>query len=293
VPKRIVWTLIAVFAFAPGLSAAQTASERLEQLAAEAQERALDLFPVSEIFGRGPGPRQDRLELSLTDEHRERQRAHQRWILGELGRIPATELSPTEQTTHALLAWRARNSLEWLAYPFHQHFAFIHLNPGVAFGLIQLVDAQPFRNEADYRAWFRRVQRYPAFLAGVEAVMREGAAASVTTPRVLVERALTQVEALTPHDVTKSALWKPVLRFPSSIDAVTRTRRRPTTAAFWRTRCFRRFVAWRPSFATTTCRRRAPRTGSGRFPMATGCTASPCAARRPLTSHPTRSTRWA
>jgi uncharacterized protein (DUF885 family) len=176
--------LIAAFALAPGLCAAQTSSERLEQLAAQSQERALDLFPVSEIFGRGPGPRQDRVELTLSDEHRERQRALHRSILAELELIPVAELSPTEQTTHALLAWRARNSLEWLAYPFHQHFAFIHLNPGVVFGLIQVVDAQPFRNEADYRAWFRRVQRYPAFFASVEAVMREGAAAGVTTPRV-------------------------------------------------------------------------------------------------------------
>ena len=45
----------------------------------------------------------------------------------------------------------------------------------------------------------RRVQRYPAFFASVEAVMREGAAAGVTTPRVLVERALAQLEALTPE----------------------------------------------------------------------------------------------
>src|SRR6185436_14994481 len=118
VPKRIVWTLTAVLILAPGLCAAQTASERLEQLAAQAQERVLDLFPVSEIFGRGPGPRQDRIELNLGDEHRERQRAHHRWILGELERIPAAELSPTEKLTHALLDWRSRDLLEWLAHPF-------------------------------------------------------------------------------------------------------------------------------------------------------------------------------
>src|SRR5262245_587713 len=224
VSKGIVWTLIAVFAFAASPCAAQTASERLEQLAAQAQERALDLFPISEIFSRGPGPRQDRLELSLTDEHRERQRALHRSILAELERIPTAELSPTEQTTHGRLAWRARNSLEWLAYQFHQHFAFIHLNPGVAFSLVQLVDAQPFRNEADYRAWFRRLQRYPAFLASVEAVMRDGAAAGVTTPHVLVERTLAQLEKLMPEDMTKSALWKPVTQFPAAIDAEARSR---------------------------------------------------------------------
>ncbi len=126
--------------------------------------------------------------------------------------------------THALLGWRSRDLLEWLAHPFHQHSAFVHLNPGVAYGLVGLANAQPLRNEADYRAWFRRVQRYPAFLASVEGVMREGVAAGVTTPRVLVEHALEQLEALTPEDMTKSTLWKPIERFPRSIDAETRNR---------------------------------------------------------------------
>jgi uncharacterized protein (DUF885 family) len=220
--KRKVSILIAVFALASGECAAQTASERLDQLAAEAQERAFDLFPVAEIFTRGPGPRQDRLESALSDEHRERQRAHNRWVLDELQRIPATELSPSEQLTHALLGDRAREWLEWLAFPFHQHSAFVHLSPGVAFSLIRVIGTQPFRNEADYRAWLRRVQRYPASLASVESVMREGAAAGITAPQVLVERALAQLEALMPEDMTKSTLWKPILQIPTSIDAETR-----------------------------------------------------------------------
>ena len=209
---------------APGLCAAQAASERLERLAAEVQERGLDLFPVGEIFSRGAGPRQDRLELSLTDEHRERQRMHYRWILAQLGGIPAAELNSTEKLTHELLAWRARNSLEWLAHPFHQHSAFTHLDGGIAFGLVRVVGTQPFRNEADYHAWFRRVARYPAFLESMQRVMREGAAAGVTTPRVIAERTLAQLEALAPEDLTKSALWKPMAQFPASMDAEARGR---------------------------------------------------------------------
>jgi uncharacterized protein (DUF885 family) len=224
VPNRMVWTLLAALALATAPCAAQTVSERLEQLAAQAQERALDLFPVAEMFSRGPGPRQDRLELDLNDEHRERQRAHHRWVLDELEGIPAEGLSPTEKLTHALLAWRARDSLEWLSFPFHRHSAFTHIGGGVAFGLVRVVGTQPFRNEADYRAWFRRVQRYPAYLASVESVMREGAAAGVTTPRVLVERALGQLEALAPEDMTKSALWKPIVELPASMDVDARNR---------------------------------------------------------------------
>ena len=89
---------------APALGAAQTASQRLERLAAESYERALDLFPVGEIFSRGAGPRQDRVELTYTDEHRERQRAHHRWVLSELDGIPTAELNASEKLTHALLA---------------------------------------------------------------------------------------------------------------------------------------------------------------------------------------------
>jgi uncharacterized protein (DUF885 family) len=224
VRKIGVVCVLIVALLAPGLCAAQAASQRLERLAAESYERGLDLFPVGEIFSRGAGPRQDRLELVYTDEHRERQRAYNNWILGELAGIPVAELGPSEKLTHELLAWRARDSLEWLSHPFHQHAVFTHLDGGVAFGLVRIVGHQPFRNEADYRAWFRRLQRYPAFLESVATVMREGAAAGLTTPQVIAQRALAQLEGLAPEDMTKSTLWKPMTELPASIDADARAR---------------------------------------------------------------------
>lgn len=224
--KRTGFAPVLVLAlFAPGVcAAADSASQRLERLAAEAYERTLDLFPVAETFGRGAGPRQDRLELVFTAEHRERQRAHHRWVLKELESISAAELGASEKLTHELLSYRARQALQWLAYPFHQHSVFIHLDGGVAFNLVQLVGRQPFRSEPDYHAWFRRLQRYPALLEGVAAVMREGSAAGVTTPRVLVERTVSQLEALAPEDMAQSSLWKPITQFPASMDAGARGR---------------------------------------------------------------------
>jgi uncharacterized protein (DUF885 family) len=207
---------------APALCGAQTASERLDRLAAEQTERILDLFPVSEIFGRGAGPRQDRVELSFSDEHLERQRAFQRWVLKELEGIPRSELAPSEKLTHELMAWRAGTSLDRLSTPLHQHTAFIHLNGGLAFGLVQVVNRQPMRNEADYRAWFRRLQRYVPFIDDVGRVMREGAAAGITTPRVVAERTVSQLDALAPEDMTKSPLWKPMTGFPASIETAMR-----------------------------------------------------------------------
>jgi uncharacterized protein (DUF885 family) len=83
----------------------------------------------------------------------------------------------------------------------------------VAFNLVQVANHQPLRSEADYRAWFRRLGRYPAFLADVERVMREGMASGNTTPRVVVERTAAQLEALAPAEMEKSALWKPAAQF--------------------------------------------------------------------------------
>ena len=68
-----VYAAVGLLAATPAF-AAESASQRLERLAAEAHERVLDLFPVAETMGKGAGPRQDRLELTFTAEHRERQR---------------------------------------------------------------------------------------------------------------------------------------------------------------------------------------------------------------------------
>jgi uncharacterized protein (DUF885 family) len=215
--------LLFLWLLAPALCVAQTAAQRLENLAAEVQERVLDLFPHGEVFSRGAGPRQDRLEFPFTAEHRERQRALQRWVLKELEGIPAAGLGPSERLTHELLAWRAQQSLEWLSHPFHQHSVFSHLS-GIGYGLVQLAGRQPFRHEADYRAWFRRLQRYPALMDALAQVMREGRDAGITTPHAIVTRTLGQLDALAPEDMAKSSLWQPVTQFPEGMDAEARAR---------------------------------------------------------------------
>jgi uncharacterized protein (DUF885 family) len=208
------------------LPAFQTASQRLEWLAKEAWERSLDLFPVGETLGSGTGPRQDRLELTYTVEHRGRQRRYHRWVLEQLDGIPADELQESERLTHQLLMYRSRIGLEGLSHPFHLHYVFIHLDGGVANNLVRLVGRQPFRHEGDYRAWLRRLKRYPEFLDGVAGLMRRGVVAGITIPRAIVERSLSQLKALAPdpQDIATSTLWRPVTRFPASMDTAARER---------------------------------------------------------------------
>src|SRR5215510_11385028 len=110
--RMIVYAVGVLALLAPGPSfAGASASERLERLASEALERFYDLFPVAETMDRGAGPRQDRLEMPFTPEHRERQRVHDRWVLEELDGIPSGELQRSEQLTHQLLAYLSRREL--------------------------------------------------------------------------------------------------------------------------------------------------------------------------------------
>lgn len=97
---------------------------------------------------------------------------------------------------------------------------------GVANNLVRLVGRQPFRHEADHRAWIRRLQRYPEFFDGVARVLREGMGASITVPRAILARSLPQLKSLAPDagDISRSALWRPVTRFPASMDAAARER---------------------------------------------------------------------
>lgn len=195
------------------------AAARLDALAREAHERQLELFPVQETMERGAGPRQDRLELTFSAQHRRTQARDAHWLLAQLDAIPRDALSPSQQLSHRLLERQARLRLESLQYPFHQYYIFIQLGGGVAFDLVRLVGRQPFRDAADYRAWQRRLARYPEFLRGIEGVMRDGLRAGVIIPRPVIDRALPQLEALAPRDedVAKSALWKPMTTMPATM----------------------------------------------------------------------------
>ncbi len=269
--QRIAALVLIAFLGACASVKVDNPSEQLDRLAAEAFERGLDLFPEGETMARGAGPRQDRLELTFSDAHRERQRAYHRWILARLNSIPVADLNETERLTHRLLAHRSEHALEWLDLPLHRHYLFIQIDGGVPTNLIKLVSRQPFRTEFDYRAWFRRLGKYPEYLDGVARVMRDGIESGVTIPRVLVERALAQLEAIAPpgEKIADSALWKPMTAFPPTIDEGTRAALEVEYRRLLVDQVFPSLRKFLPSCGRSICRGRARRTASRRSPAVT------------------------
>jgi uncharacterized protein (DUF885 family) len=207
----------AALAAACGLAAAQSPHERLRDLAQSSYSRYLDLFPQEETLAIGAGPRMARLEATFSAEHEQRQRRHHRRVLADLATIPAKGLGETDRVTHRLLAEQARWALERLEFPLAEHTLLIPLDGGLAADLVQLMTRQPFRDAADDRAWIRRMARYPRLLAAARKRLEAGMAHGVTTPRVLVERALDQWARIATDEARASALWTPAAGFPPNL----------------------------------------------------------------------------
>jgi uncharacterized protein (DUF885 family) len=207
----------AALAAACGLASAQSPQERLRGLAQSSYSRYLDLFPQEETLAIGAGPRMARLEATFSAEHEQRQRRHHRRVLAELAAIPAQGLGETDRVTRELLGEQARWALERLDFPLAEHALLIPLDGGLAADLVQLMTRQPFRDEADDRAWIRRMGRYPKLLAAARRRLQAGIAHGVTTPRVLVERALDQWARIATDEARASALWTPAARFPEGL----------------------------------------------------------------------------
>ena len=207
----------AALAAACAASAAPSPQERLRGLAQSSYSRYLDLFPQEETLAIGAGPRMSRLEATFTADHEQRQRRHHRGVLAQLATIPARGLGDTDRVTHQLLGQQARWALERLEFPLAEHALLIPLDGGLAADLVQLMTRQPFRDAADDRAWMRRMARYPQLLAAARKRLEAGMAHGVTTPRVLVERALGQWARIATDEARASALWTPAAGFPANL----------------------------------------------------------------------------
>jgi uncharacterized protein (DUF885 family) len=199
-------------------AAAQSPHERLMRLADRSYSRYLDLFPTEETLAIGAGPRMARLEMTVSAEHERRQRAHHRATLAQLAKIPVRGLDETDRVTYRLLEQEAKWALERLESALAEHRMLIPLDDGgLAADLVQLMTRQPFRDDADLRAWMHRLARYPALLAAARTRLEAGIAHGVTTPRVLVERALDQWARIATEEPRSSTLWAPAERYEAAL----------------------------------------------------------------------------
>ena len=210
-------------------AAAHPASEAsgddtLRQMFADYWEESLRMYPLRATFI-GDRRYNDQLPNSLSPQFRERERAFLTRWREVIHALDPDSLSAELAISREVFLDRVETELAGFAFP-DQWLALNQFN-GLPSQLAMLgsgTGAQPFKTLADYENWLRRAALIPELFAQIEENLRQGMAAGVTQPRVLMEKTLTQLDALIKDDPEQSLFWQPIAHFPDALGEAERER---------------------------------------------------------------------
>jgi uncharacterized protein (DUF885 family) len=209
---------------------AESQAELLDRLFAEHWEATLELNPVLATFI-GDHRYNDRYAVSISAEHRAATRALRERSLAAVEAVDPGALDEQRRLSRTLFLRDLRHFLEGDRFP--QHLLPIDQFRSAASGFAMLgsgSSAQPFATVKDYENFLKRMTGFTAWVDQAIENMREGVAAGVVQPAILMERTLPQLEAHIVDDVEQSLFFRPVSDFPDTVPEAERDRLREAYA---------------------------------------------------------------
>lgn len=207
-------------------TSAAAASAALSRLFADYWDASLALSPLSATYVGDPRYN-DLLPNTLGAEYRARREQFQRDWLARIEAVPMAPLSAQDRLSVEIFKRDLRGDLDGSRYPGH----LIPLNqfystPNQMAQLGSGTSAQPFKTVQDYDNWLKRASRIPVLFDQMIANLREGTAAGLVQPRVLMEKVIPQLDALIHADPAQTLFYRPVAGFPDGIPESERERLR-------------------------------------------------------------------
>ena len=198
------------------MSTTAAADARFARLAAEEWAWRLGEFPQL-ATSIGDASHDDRLER-VDAASRAARLARWHETRAALAAIPVAEMSAAARIDRAVY----ENQLHGLITAIESHADRMPLNSDSSFHgpLVDLCDAQPLRDAADYRRYLARLADIPRFMDEHVALMREGLATGYTVPQVVLEgrdQPLAAIAGLA--DAAATPFWKPFAAFPPGVPA--------------------------------------------------------------------------
>lgn len=203
---------------------AQTAEgEKLAAIAEHYFQDRLALDPLEGTQVTGDAKYEGELEIDISPQHRAKQRALYQRVLREQAALKAQRLSPPDQLTRSLLADEVKSRLGLLDFP----TALLPIDQygGLPVDIAQFGNGQgiqPVKTVANYRNYLKRLDKLPLWTDQAITNMRLGIARGVVQPKVLIERGLPSLQALTTKDLDKSAFNLAIRNLPASFSAADR-----------------------------------------------------------------------
>jgi uncharacterized protein (DUF885 family) len=195
---------------------------QLQQLADSYIESTFELNPIQGTYV-GEARFADKFVNNLTPQFRERERKLNADTLEALKKIEPDKLPEAERLTYEVLKYRATLRLEEAQFDFHlTPFNQFYSLPLTLVQFASTEGAQPFRSVADYEAFLRRLDGFPAWVDSAISNMREGINKQVVQPKVLMQRVLVQLKTQLVADPAQSGFYTPATKFPAAFSEAER-----------------------------------------------------------------------
>ena len=209
-------------------TAAQSEHDRLFALFAAADEKDLELNPLSALF-RGDMRYADRLGDFLTDEYNAQSVANAQANLARLEAIDREALNPTDRIAYDVFEYNQRETLRGFSpailavtevRPVNHFSGFHTFYPTFASG----EGTAPFKTLEDYENNLKRHTEYVELTDRAIAKFREGEAAGIYETKLTIGNVIEQLDTQLALPLEESPLWGPVTMFPESFSASDKTR---------------------------------------------------------------------
>jgi uncharacterized protein (DUF885 family) len=211
-----------------------TASQALAALFRDSDEASLKRNPL-QATARGDLRYADRLGDFFSDAYYNAEREAARADLAALAAIDRGALSADESVAYDVFKWQRGMDLRGLEGEiftavavrpidhfngFHTFFADISSGEGIA----------PFKNVKDYENGLGRFDDFVRLSDGAIERMKQGLAAGIVQPKLVMANVLEQLDAMLAEGVEDSSFYRPVAHFPAEVPEADRRRLRAAYA---------------------------------------------------------------
>lgn len=151
----------------------------------------------------------------------QRRQEHEQALLAEFNAIPRASLTAADQLNFDLFKRDLESSMEGARY--RLYLMPITMRDGIQLA-DDLADALRFETVKDYEDWIGRLRRFPTYMSQTIGLMREGMAARILQPKVVMRRVPAQIARQITEKPDDNPFFKPFTKFPTTIPAAEQDR---------------------------------------------------------------------
>ncbi|MGM0526110.1 MAG: DUF885 domain-containing protein [Pseudomonadota bacterium] len=194
-------------------------SDKLQQLYTDYFNEQFELDPLLATYI-GEDGYNGKLPNFLSPEHLQKKRQFEQKYLDKINSIDATTLTDSARISYNIFKGDREMALRGMQFPSELIPINQFYNLANQFAMLGSgTSAQPFSSYQDFKDWASRMEQIPALFEQARKNMRKGVERDIVQPRVLIEKAIPQIEAHIVEDVEESIFWRPIDDLPENLSA--------------------------------------------------------------------------